>query len=342
MKRTFTKVMAAALAASMLIMAGCGGNTSSTTSTSSASSVSDASSESADSTTSSGSEEGLKVGYTAYTLVNSYFTELANGVEARCKELGYEITIHDGQNDVQRQIEAIENWISQGMDIIAVSPYDPAAFDSVLQEAHDAGITIINGNQECNGYKDAFITVPEYEYGYTLGCEAGKWIADKLDGKAEVCVLDAPELEAVIQRANGIIDGIHEYAPDAEIVAQQPAIEAEDGMEAAETALQSHPNINVICGVNDAGALGAYEAVMAAGKDSDTFFIGGCDATEEAINKISSGTIYRATVDSSPYNTGIKFIDTAIEIRETGKPIEETIAAEMKIVNSDNVAEYLE
>jgi len=283
--------------------------------------------------------EKLKVGYTAYTLVNAYFTEVCKGVQDRCDELGFDLTIHDGQNDVSRQIEAIENFIAQGMDIVIVSPYDAAAFDDVLKKAHDAGIIVINGNQECTGYKDAFITVPEYEYGYTIGVEAGKWIADKLDGKAEVAVLDAPELEAVIQRANGIIDGIHEYAPDAEIVAQQAAIEAEKGMAAMETAFQAHPDIQVVVGVNDAGALGAYEAVMAAGKASDTFFVGGCDATEEALKNISDGTIYRATVDSAPYETGKLFVDTALKVQESGS-IEDTIAASMKIVNTDNVGDY--
>lgn len=284
--------------------------------------------------------EKLKVGYTTYTMVNAYFNSVCNGVQDRCDELGYDLTIHDGQNDVGRQIDAIENFISQKMDVIIVSPYDAAAFDEVLQKAHDAGIIVINGNQECTGYKDAFITVPEYEYGYTLGCEAGKWIKDKLDGNAQVAVLDAPELEAVIQRANGIIDGIHEYAPDAEIVAQQPAIEAEKGMEGVETALQANPDINVVVGVNDAGALGGFEAIMAAGKDSDTFFVGGCDATDEALKKIADGTIYRATVDSSPYETGKLFVDTALDVMENG-PKTETIAADMKIVNADNVEDYI-
>ena len=94
----------------------------------------------------------------------------------------------------------------------------------------------------------------------------------------------------------------------------------------------------VVC-VNDAGALGAYEAMMAAGKDSDRVFIGGLDAISEALNKIKEGGIYRATVDIQPYETGKLFVDTLLKVKENG-PIEDTIVVPMKVVNASNIGDY--
>ena len=106
-----------------------------------------------------------------------------------------------------------------------------------------------------------------------------------------------------------------------------------------ENILQANPDVDVLVCVNDAGALGGYEAVMAAGKESDTFYIGGLDATQEALDKIKEGTIYRATVDIQPYETGKLFVDTALEVLSNG-PIEDTIVIPMKVVDESNIADY--
>ena len=106
-----------------------------------------------------------------------------------------------------------------------------------------------------------------------------------------------------------------------------------------ENILQANPDVEVLVGVNDAGALGGYEAIMAAGKDSNRFFVGGLDATQEALDKIKEGGIYRATVDIQPYETGKLFVDTLLEVIENG-PIKETVTIPMKVVNSSNIGDY--
>lgn len=78
---------------------------------------------------------------------------------------------------------------------------------------------------------------------------------------------------------------------------------------------------------------------MAAHKDSDRFFIGGLDATDEALNKIKEGGIYRATVDIQPFESGKLFVDTLIKVMQEG-PIEETINIPMKVVNASNISDY--
>lgn len=282
--------------------------------------------------------EGLKIAYTCQDLTNTYFVEVSRGVQARCDELGIEVNIVDGKADVANQITAFENFISKKLDGIIISPIDETALVPSVKAAKDAGIPVISGNQLVEG-SDAFITVPEYEYGFAIGEEAGKWIKEKLDGKAKVAIFDYPELESIIARGNGIQEGILSQAPDAEIVARQSANNPEKGMAIMENILQANPDVQVLACVNDAGALGAYEAVMAAHKDSDQFFIGGLDATDEALNKIKDGGIYRATVDIQPFESGKLFVDTLLEVMQNG-PVKETINIPMKVVNTSNISDY--
>lgn len=282
--------------------------------------------------------EGLKIAYTCQDLTNTYFVDVARGVEDRCKELGIEVNIVDGKADVANQITSFENFTAEGLDGIIVSPVDQTALVPALEAAQAAGIPVISGNQLVEG-SDAFITVPEYEYGFVIGEEAGKWIKEKLDGKAKVAIFDYPELESIIDRGNGIEEGILSQAPEAEIVARQSANSVEKGMANMENILQANPDVEVLVGVNDSGALGGYEAVMAAGKDSERFFVGGLDAIAEALDKIREGGIYRATVDIQPYETGKLFVDTMVNVIENG-PVEETITIPMKVVNESNISDY--
>lgn len=282
--------------------------------------------------------EGLRIAYTCQDLTNTYFVEVSRGVQDRCNELGIEVNIVDGKADVANQITAFENFISKKLDGIIISPIDETALVPSVKAAKDAGIPVISGNQLVEG-SDAFITVPEYDYGFAIGEEAGKWIKEHLDGKAKVAIFDYPELESIIDRGNGIQEGILSQAPDAEIVARQSANNPEKGMANMENILQANPDVQVLACVNDAGALGAYEAVMAAHKDSEQFFIGGLDATDEALNKIKDGSIYRATVDIQPYESGKLFVDTLLEVMQNG-PIQETINIPMKVVNASNISDY--
>lgn len=286
-----------------------------------------------------GSGEKLKIGFTVANLANTYFVDLSDGVKERADELGYSVSVHDGKGDAAQQVSAVENFITQQMDVIVISPVDEQALVPVVKQAQDAGIIVISSNQNVEG-SDAFLTVPEYEYGSAIGELAGQWIAEQLNGEAEVAVIDFPQLKSIIERADGIRDGIIKHAPDAKIVANQSANTVENGMKAMETILQAHPNVKVVAAVNDAGALGVYEVVKAANKDTPDFFIGGLDATQEALQKIKEDGIYRATIDINPRGMGQQIVDTITEVMENG-PIEEPIAVEMKAVTVDNVEDFI-
>lgn len=281
----------------------------------------------------------LTFAYTVQTLNNEYFTAMAESFEKYAKEKEIKTVVGNGDQDPSKQISQIENYISQKVDAIAIAPTDDKALVDVVKQAKEAGIAVVATNQNVEG-SDAFITVPEYEYGQSIGNVAADWINEYFEDGVDVLVLDYPEIESIIARGDGIREAIQEKSPQANIVQSISANTPEKGMEAMETALQKYPNIKVVVGVNDAGVLGAYEAVMAANIDTTNFFMGGLDATDQALELISQDTIYRATIDINPKGTGDLIINTMLDVLENG-PIEDVIAIDMIPVTQENIKDYI-
>lgn len=276
----------------------------------------------------------VKMGFAVMDLANPYFVSVADGFKAQAEKLGIEATVTDSKMDATAQVNAIENFIASKMDVIICSPVDPKAIEPLVKKAHDAGIKFLSEAQMVEG-SDGFITLDEYQYGLVGGKMAGEWLKKNAKGPVEVAVLDLPELKPIIDRANGLADGVKQIYPEAKVVANQSASTPETGMKAAETILQAHPDVKVIVAINDAGALGAYEVAKAKGKAKEDFYIGGLDATAEAIAKMKEGGAYRGTVDIDPKGTGALCVDTALRIMKEG-PLKDKILIPMFPVTQED------
>lgn len=282
----------------------------------------------------------IKVGATLQDLGNVYFVDLAKGLEERAKELGWELTIADGKSDAQTQISSIENFIAEGVSAIVIAPYDSAALVPYVAKAQEKGIRVICVTQAVDGF-DAWLGLEELKYGLAGGTIAGNWIKEKFaaDKEVQVGIISYPEMESIIDRGEGLKQAILAIAPNAKIVNEQSAATPEKGEQVTSAMLQANPDIKVIACINDSGALGALNAVQAAGKASEDFCIVGLDATEEAIAKIKEGTVMRGTVDIAPAQTGKDTIDLVAKVLKDG-PVKEKQLVGMIPVTSANISDY--
>jgi ABC-type sugar transport system substrate-binding protein len=284
-------------------------------------------------------KDKAKVGFLVHDLTNPFWNTQARGAKEKAEELGIELVVLDAQVDPAREIDAWENWITEGVDGIMISCVDEEASKAYAKRAQEKGIYVVAAVHPLEG-ADASLQNDEYKYGFIAGEEAGRWINEKLGGEAEFPILSADVTAFVIPRSDGIRDGVLSVAPKAKLVARQDAFQTETGMTITESILQAHPNVKLICGMNDSGALGAYEAVRAAGKDSDDFFISGTDATTEACKRIKEGGIFRATVDMAPYNSGKREVEMIYNMIN-GVEFEHHQKINNVLVTTENVDEYL-
>lgn len=281
----------------------------------------------------------LRMGYITMDLGNPYFVRLIDGMKEKAAELNIELSIHDGKNEVEPQIRAMEDLITQKVDAIILSTNDSQALNAMVKEAKDAGIKVIAANAPVED-PDAFIGSIEYENGFQAGEIAGEYIRDHLNGKAKVAILQLSTIQAALERTRGQKEGVLSLAPNAEIVAELDASTREAGLNAIETLLQSHPDLNVVLGINDDSVLGAYQAMVAAGKEGDDVALVGFDAIEEALLKVKEGGIYRGTIDIAPFESGKVIIETAKRVLEEG-PIKDLIEFPVTKVTVKNVDEFL-
>lgn len=264
-------------------------------------------------------EEGTyKIVCNLMDMSNPYFVEVGRGYTERCLELGIEPNLTDGKMDAASQVAAIENYVASGVDAILIAPANQSALSAAVKNTVDQGVVVVSEAQAVEGSSAAYI-VDEYNYGSYVGTAAGNWINEHLGGEAEVAILNMPEVEDLVKRAQGIEDSILKIAPNAKIVARQAALSPEAGMTATENIMQAHPNVKVIAAVNDAGALGALEVVKSMRLNTPDFFIGGLDATQEAVDKMQQeGSVYRYTADLFPYQSGRDLVDIAIDCIKNG------------------------
>jgi ABC-type sugar transport system substrate-binding protein len=271
----------------------------------------------------------LKFAFSVMIMDNPYFIAVKKGFEDRCKELGIQAIVNDAKYDAATQFGQVENYTAMGVDAIVVAPVDSKSIMSAVEKAKAKKIIVVSEAQGIDN-ADANVIVNDYEYGVAGGKNAAKWINEKLGGKAEVAIVAQDNVEAVIKRGNGIEETLKKLSPNAKIVARQTGDTPELAMKIAETVMQAHPNVKVWQCVNDSGALGVYQAIKAMGKNTADFYVGGADATAEALAKMKEkDSIYRATVDIDPYGTGKKCVDVALDYLRTGVK-HETFYFEMK------------
>lgn len=329
-KKLLAMLLCAAMSVSVL--AGCSGGESET--------ASDSGEETASEDSGDG---GYKIGLSVLNTSGQFFISVIDAAEAAIEEQGGELMVNDAQDSSETQIAGLENFIQSGVDGIIVCAVDAEAVAPVVQEAKDAGIAVVCLTSKVEGY-DAYIGADEYTLGYTQGAAVGQWIAENwgTDETIEAATLNYDLMESVIERKNGIMEGVQEFAPNVEFVADATAADQSEGMTATENFIQANPDLRVVCGVSDGAALGAFEAFKSNQMDDpEQYIIAGIDATEEALNQIAAGTIYQFTVDQNPSGTGKQLVDTCIAVIN-GDDYEKDYEQDLVAVTPDNISDYVE
>jgi ribose transport system substrate-binding protein len=250
---------------------------------------------------------GYKVAVSVLDIGNTLYIDIVNGVKSQFDETVDTITVVDCQNNAAKQAEQVENLANAGYDGIIILPAESVALSPAADAAMAMGTRIITYVTKLEN-QDAHISSDPYVYGGMLGEYTGKWIAKYWPNEEiEVGMLTYNSIPEVITRQEGMEKEMMKYAPNAKVVVKKDAAAPEQGMQAAENFMQAYPNMKVIYGINDGGAVGAYQAAIAAGKDKefDNFFVGGTDGIDEALQLIAKpGSIYRASVSINPFNIG--------------------------------------
>jgi ribose transport system substrate-binding protein len=273
--------------------------------------------------------EKKKIGLSISTLNNPFFVTLKEGAEAKAKELGVDLTTVDAQDDPAKQVSDIEDLIQQGVDLVLVNPADSSAVVSAIEAANDAGIPVITIDRSAEGGEVAAHIASDNVAG---GKMAGELIIEQLAGRGKVVELEGISgSSAARERGQGFNDAIKE-ASGIEVVARQTAnFDRAQGLSVMENIIQSTKDFQAVFAHNDEMALGALEAIEAAGlKD---VIVVGFDATDDAVKAVEEGKLF-ATIAQKPKKMGEIGVETAVKVLN-GEKVDTFIPVELELIRKE-------
>lgn len=326
MKKT-KKVLGIALAAFLIagLFSGCG-------SSNSTAQTSNSSTSTAQTTTAKPKKH--KFGYTCMTMNNPFFQVLEKSIRTEVEKNGDELITMDSAMDVSKQIDQINDMITQGIDAIFLNPVDWEGIRPALEALKKANIPIINFDTQVKDM--SYVTAYVGSDNKNAGKVCGEDLVKRFPNGGKIAVLDSPTMNSVNDRISGFMSAIN--GKGFTIVAQQDAKgDLQTSLKLTEDILQAHSDIVAIMGGNDPTALGALAACKEA--KLDKILIYGVDGSPDSKAEIAKGGQFVGTGAQSPMQIGVKSVDVAYKILK-GENYEKNTPVQTFLINKDNVSQY--
>jgi ribose transport system substrate-binding protein len=256
-----------------------------------------------------------RVGWVGNYMMHEWYQNVMKGMKARAGELGIELEILDANLDMAKQVALAEDLIAKGVDVLVITPVEQKGTEPIVKKAKIEGIPLVIEASAVEGMT-TLVAICDYDCGYKGGVETGKYVRDRLGGKARIMAIDLPMLRPCILRVDGFYDGIRTIIPNAEMVHRLDGQGLKDhALQVATDALTADRNINVIYGCNDDSALGALQAYRAAGLDEKKLVVCGTGGEGNAfIHAMKEGGPYKVEAAMFPEAVGYECINMAVKL----------------------------
>jgi inositol transport system substrate-binding protein len=291
---------------------------------------------------------GTKIGVSMAVFDDNFLTVLRNGIDAQGKEMGAEVQIEDAGNDVAKQLDQIKNFAASGVQAIIVNPVDTSATQAMSDAAAAANIPLVYVNRQPINVdtmpdNQAFVASNEVDSGTLETKEVCRLL--KAAGKTEANIyvmMGELSNQAAVQRTADIHDVM--AGPDCgvklTIIDEQTANWSRDQAQTLMTNwISAGKPYDAVIANNDEMAIGAIQALKAAGVDMKTMIVGGVDATQDALAAMQAGDL-DATVFQDAAGQGKGALEAAINLA-AGKAVEQKVYIPFQLVTPENIGNFL-
>jgi simple sugar transport system substrate-binding protein len=283
----------------------------------------------------------LVVGFAQIGAESEWRTAETNSIKETAEELGVELKFSDAQQKQENQIKAVRSFIAQKVDVIAIAPVVESGWETVFQEAKDAGIPIILVDRRAAVSDDLFATFIGSDF-VLEGENACKEMATLLENKGNIVELEGTVgAGPAIDRKKGFDDCVAKNYPEMKILASQTGdFTRAKGKEVMEAFLKTYEGeINAVYAHNDDMALGAIQAIQEAGlKPGTDIKIVSVDAVKGAFQAMVDGTL-NVTVECNPL-LGPQVFEVALKLAN-GETVDKWVKSNEGIYRQDTAAEEL-
>ena len=269
--------------------------------------------------------------------------EAAAILEAEAQSVHLVSLAADRETDVERQYQIIENLIQQGVDAILLAPSGSKELVPAIRKANDAGIPVLLIDTRIDEAAAKSVGAEVLTYigsdNFEGGAVAGRYLGAALGGDGQVAIIEGISgHETADQRRLGFLDGLAD-SPGIRVVASQTANwERALAYDVAENLLQAHPDLDAVFAANDEMALGALEAIAAAGRLDDVSVIG-FDAIPDALANIRAGRLLGSVAQFSGEMGRLGVSHATALLREGVLPPPEVLT-KVELIDLTNLQEF--
>lgn len=295
-------------------------------------------------------EDMIVVGYSQLGSESVWRTANSASIqEALTKENGYFLIFNNARQKQENQIKAIRSFVSQRVDYIVFSPVTEDGWETVLQEAKEAGVPVILADRTVNVSDDSLYTTWIGSNMREEGEKAGKWLENYLQKKGKslediniVVLQGTTGSSAQLGRTIGF-DSIADKHKNWHILEQVSGdFTIAKGKEVMQQMLRKYDDIDVVVSQNDDMTFGAMEALdekgISYGVRGEVTIIS-FDAVSDALKLVADGKI-NVDIECNPEQGN--YISEIIQKLEKGEPVEKKYYVEEQIFTIHNVKDVLE
>jgi ribose transport system substrate-binding protein len=236
---------------------------------------------------------------------NPFYINMLRGINARAKELGWEVATVSANEDKLRQINGVQDLVAKGVKGILISPIDAVGVNAAYDAAAAAKIPIISvarGSRSPN--QTLHVAMDEKQ----VGRDIAAWTAKALDGKGKVAMLLGPSGAPTFRNLSDGYTEVMAKHPGIQIVFKTDGpLTRERGVKHAEDALVANPDLAAVYTANDDVGLGASQAVLAAGRGGKTL-VTAMNGVPPALRAVKDGKL-AMTVELNPVLWGRLGVD---------------------------------
>jgi ribose transport system substrate-binding protein len=277
------------------------------------------------------SAKTFTIGMSQANLGEPYRVQMNADVKAEAdKHPNLKVIFKDAQNDTLKQRSQVEEFVSQGVNLLIISPKEAQPLTEPVAKAMDAGIPVVVLDRKLIGDKYTVFIGGDNK---KIGQAAGEWAKKVLGGKGRIVELKGLMTTVPAQlRHEGFVEALKGSDIQTVFEADMKWLEP-DARKEMESALAREADIQLVYAHNDPGAHGAYLAAKAAGREKNIKFIGIDALPQEGVAYVQQGIL-----DASfQYPTGgAQAIETALKILN-GKSVAKEITLGSRAFTKDNV-----
>ena len=295
----------------------------------------------------------VTIGFSQIGAESEWRTANTNDVKAAAEALGIDLKYSDAQQKQENQIKAIRTFIAQKVDLIGFVPIVETGWDNILREAKRAGIPVMIMDRDLKVSDDSLYVAKIGTDSVAEGRKQFTWMDEyitKIDrkprnggDKINIVILEGTVgASAAVGRSKGFNEAL-EASPNKDryniLASQTGDFTRAKGKEVMESFLKSYGNdIDVLISQNDDMALGAIQAIEAAGlKPAQDIIIIGADAVKGMFQAMIDGKA-NATIECNPLQ-GKLFFETALKIINGGQPDQKVVYVDEGVFSAEDAAE---